>query len=205
MEVFLFPLVNVTLFPKTTKPLNIFEPRYIEMVYKSMEMLTPIAIGFIEDPAQVSRVVPGNRVNFVREICGYGQPQIVERRDNGTLLIFVTGQGKVRVGPVIDRSLPFLVCEAEKVEEELTLSDRSARRLDTLHQVLTRWIQSHIPEPRQREIFTRNLKGPEEIIGAVAAYLVKDYDMQQLLLEMPDLEQKVEMLFRLFESNEFSI
>ncbi len=205
MEVFLFPLVNVTLFPKTTKPLNIFEPRYIEMIYKSMETLTPIAIGFIEDPAQVSRVVPGNRVSFVREVCGYGQPQVVERRDNGTLLIFVTGQGKVRLGPVVDKPLPFLVCEAEKVEENIALSEKSSQRLETLQQVLSRWIQSHVPDPRQREIFSRNLKGPEEIVGAAGAYLVKDYDMQQLLLEMPDLDLKVDMLFRLFESNEFAV
>ncbi len=205
MEVFLFPLVNVTLFPRTTKPLNIFEPRYIEMVYKSMETMTPIAIGFIEDPAQVTKVNPGNKVSFVREICGYGSPQIIERRDNGTLLIFITGQGKIRLGPVIERELPFLSCEAEIVAEETVLHEVASKSLDSLHQVLSRWVQSHVPDNRQREIFTRNLKGPEEIIGAVSAYLVKDYDMQQLLLELPSLEHKVETLFRLFESNEFSV
>ena len=32
-----FPLSNFIIFPKTTVPLNIFEPRYIEMVNKSMK------------------------------------------------------------------------------------------------------------------------------------------------------------------------
>ena len=31
-----FPLSNFIIFPKTTVPLNIFEPRYIEMINDSM-------------------------------------------------------------------------------------------------------------------------------------------------------------------------
>ena len=31
-----FPLSNFIIFPKTTVPLNIFEPRYIEMINESM-------------------------------------------------------------------------------------------------------------------------------------------------------------------------
>ena len=31
-----FPLSNFIIFPKTTVPLNIFEPRYLEMVDNSM-------------------------------------------------------------------------------------------------------------------------------------------------------------------------
>ena len=32
-----FPLSNFIIFPRTTVPLNIFEPRYIQMVDKSMK------------------------------------------------------------------------------------------------------------------------------------------------------------------------
>ena len=32
-----FPLSNFIIFPKTTVPLNIFEPRYIEMVNDTMK------------------------------------------------------------------------------------------------------------------------------------------------------------------------
>ena len=96
MDVFLFPLVNVTLFPKTTKPLNIFEPRYLEMVRDAVSTNTPIALGFIEDPTLVYQVKPGEKVSFVRDVVGYGQPQIVEERSNGTLLIFLQGVGKMR-------------------------------------------------------------------------------------------------------------
>ena len=33
----IFPLSNFIIFPKTTVPLNIFEPRYIEMINDSMK------------------------------------------------------------------------------------------------------------------------------------------------------------------------
>ena len=33
----IFPLSNFIIFPKTTVPLNIFEPRYIEMIDDSMK------------------------------------------------------------------------------------------------------------------------------------------------------------------------
>ena len=41
-----FPLSNFILFPKTSVPLNIFEPRYIDIVNDSME--TNKLIGLIQ-------------------------------------------------------------------------------------------------------------------------------------------------------------
>ena len=41
-----FPLSNFIVFPKTTVPLNIFEPRYVDMINDSMK--TNKLIGMIE-------------------------------------------------------------------------------------------------------------------------------------------------------------
>ena len=41
-----FPLSNFIIFPKTTVPLNIFEPRYIEMINECMK--TNKLIGMIQ-------------------------------------------------------------------------------------------------------------------------------------------------------------
>ena len=46
-----FPLSNFIIFPRTTVPLNIFEPRYIEMINDSMKlnkligMIQPISLN----------------------------------------------------------------------------------------------------------------------------------------------------------------
>ena len=36
-KIAVFPLSNFIVFPKTTVPLNIFEPRYVEMINDSMK------------------------------------------------------------------------------------------------------------------------------------------------------------------------
>ena len=48
----LFPLSNFIIFPKTTVPLNIFEPRYIQMVDDSMK--SHRMIGIIQPKNQVN-------------------------------------------------------------------------------------------------------------------------------------------------------
>ena len=190
MDVFLFPLVNVTLFPKTTKPLNIFENRYIEMVRDSVSTQTPVAIGFIEDPSKVYNVKPGERVEFVRDIVGFGIPQIMEERSNGTLLVFIQGQGKARLGRVKASTTSYLVCDAQVLPENIEVNPSLRASVHALNKILARWIQTHIPDQMQREIFMRNMTGPEEIIGAFASYLIRDYDLQQMALEFDDINKK---------------
>ena len=47
----IFPLSNFIIFPKTTVPLNIFEPRYIDMINDSMK--SNKLIGMIQ-PKKIS-------------------------------------------------------------------------------------------------------------------------------------------------------
>ncbi|HEY8271792.1 MAG TPA: LON peptidase substrate-binding domain-containing protein [Pseudobdellovibrionaceae bacterium] len=204
MEVFLFPLVNVSLFPKTTKPLNIFEPRYLEMVRVAAEKKLPIAVGFIEDALQVGAVKAGDRIPYVRPVAGFGYPQIVEERLNGTVLIFLQGAGKVRLGKVLERGTPYMVVEAEQVQEVVTVNPENKTKLEHLLKILTRWINIHIPDQSQQEIFMKSLAGSEEIVGAFASYLVRDYDLQQMALEFNDINEKIQFLHRLAESNELT-
>lgn len=204
MEVFLFPLVNVSLFPKTTKPLNIFEPRYLEMVKTAAEKNLPIAIGFIEDASRVGPTKAGDEVSYVRRIAGYGYVQIVEERLNGTLLVFLQGVGKLRLGKVLDRGTPYLVVETQEISESTIVLPESKSQLDHLLKVLTRWIHTHIPDASQQEVFMKSLVGPEEVVGAFSSYLVRDYDLQQMALEFDDINDKISFLHRLTESNELT-
>ena len=51
-----FPLSNFIIFPKTTVPLNIFEPRYIDMINDSMK--TNKLIGMIQPKASNNQIKP---------------------------------------------------------------------------------------------------------------------------------------------------
>ena len=58
----IFPLSNFILFPKTTVPLNIFEPRYIDMINDSMKsnkmigMIQPKSLNYKKDQPKLHEV-----------------------------------------------------------------------------------------------------------------------------------------------------
>ena len=60
----LFPLSNFIIFPKTTVPLNIFEPRYVDMINDSMK--TNKFIGMIQPKIQK------NEINVTPELHNIG-------------------------------------------------------------------------------------------------------------------------------------
>ncbi len=55
----IFPLSNFIIFPKTTVPLNIFEPRYIDMINESMKsnkligMIQPLNSNNVDKLSQI--------------------------------------------------------------------------------------------------------------------------------------------------------
>ena len=194
MECFVFPITHTNLFPLTTKPLNVFETKYLKMIEDSIDQQIPIALGY----------VPENGDTY-RTTAGYGMPQIIDRRPNGSLLVFIIGIGKVKLGREIQAAdKPYIICEAEKISEDLNLDDELKSKYIILSQVLVKWVQKHIPEHSQREIFIRNLKGPQEIIGSFASYLIRDYDLQYEMMEIQSLNEQIKYLYRLFESNELT-
>lgn len=187
---FIFPLTNINLFPATTKPLNIFEPRYIEMVNRSIQTGTPIALCFVPEGS-----------HEIRPIAGYSVPQVIERRPDGTLLVFMAGQGKVRLN-VNSRASEdqFSVMEGELIKEDQQLDETLKTQYITLSDVLVRWVTQHIADPLQRDIFIKSLNGPREVVGAFSAYLIYDYDLQYEMMEISSLNVQIEFLYRLLES-----
>lgn len=202
MNVAVFPLVNVCLFPGTTKPLNIFEPRYLQMMRDSVANGQFVALGFIENIENVKPHKVGENLSYVRRIAGIGKPRIIQERLNGTLLVFMEAVGKVQLGPLITTETPYLMVKAEEIKEISELRGTSTQYVNILNQILARWIQNHIPDPEQRKFFLDSVTGPLEIVGAFASYLVRDYDLQQMILEMNDINDKIQVLYRLVESNE---
>lgn len=202
MEVFVFPLGHVVFYPSTSKPLNIFEPRYVQMVKDSIAQGVPIALGHVDEPAQEHVFRTGEELSFVRSIAGFGFPLILEERKDGSLLIFLQGRGKAQLGAVIDRGTPYIVCEATEISENHQMQMNVAQEFMTVNKVLLNWIEKHIPEPSNRDQFLRNIRSAEEVIGCFASYLIADHDMQQLLLESNDINEKIQLVNGLISSGE---
>jgi len=81
----IFPLSNFILFPKTSVPLNIFEPRYIDMINDSMK--EDKMIGMI----QPKNIVSNYGVPNLYEIGCLGKITTFKETDDGRFLIEVKG------------------------------------------------------------------------------------------------------------------
>lgn len=205
MEVFVFPLGHVVFYPSISKPFNIFEPRYVQMVRDAITQNKPIAIGYVDDPAQAYQFFAGDKLPFVREIAGFGNPMILEERSDGGMTIFLQGQGKVRLGPVLDVSTPYIVCQADLVPENLIVNSSATKDLDLIHKMFLNWINTHVQEQRNRQQFTDLVKSPHEIIGCFVSYMISDQDIQQLILEENDINQKIHLIKALILSGETNL
>ncbi len=202
MKVFVFPLSQVLLYPSISKPIYVFEPRYVQMIRDSISEKVPVAIGFVDEPDRFYNYRSGEPLKFVRPIVGYGIPQIVEDRKDGSLLVFLKGNGKARLGQVLASEKTFIVCEATPVEEDLDLHQNLTEDLFLLQKVLVKWLQNHIPDPQARGQFLNQIQTPQEVIGCYASYLVADNDMKQLILETDSINHKVKLISGLLASGE---
>lgn len=193
-EFYVFPLTNTNLFPNTTKPLNIFEPRFIETVNQSIQRGVPIAICF----------VPENS-HEIRPIAGYSIPQIIDRKPDGTMLVFMSGQGKALLNlDTIKTVNEVSSIEGVIVAEDKLLDESLKSKYVALSEVLVRWVTKHIIDIIQRETFIKSLVGPQEVIGAFAAYLIYDYDLQYEVMEITSLNEQIKFLYRLLESGKLT-
>ncbi len=122
-----FPLSNFIIFPKTTVPLNIFEPRYIEMINDSMK--TNKLIGMIQPKNSEN-----NELNnpSLHEIGCLGKITSFKETDDGRYLIDLKGIIRFKIFKEVKPTKVYRECKVtydiyqndlEEKKENLKLSD----------------------------------------------------------------------------------
>ena len=98
-----FPLSNFIIFPNTTVPLNIFEPRYIEMIKDCMK--TNKLIGLIQPKKNKNNIIPDlHEVGCLGEITNF-------RDIDGRYLIDLSGLSRFNITKEIINNKPYRECE----------------------------------------------------------------------------------------------
>ena len=101
-----FPLSNFIIFPRTTVPLNIFEPRYIQMVDQSMKgnriigMIQPKKTGELKKPDLY-------RVGCAGKITSFNET------DDGRYLIILNGMCRFEIMDEVNNDNLFRECEVK--------------------------------------------------------------------------------------------
>ena len=121
-----FPLSNFIIFPKTTVPLNIFEPRYIEMINSSMK--SDKLIGMIQ-PKNTNNE---QSVPTLHNIGCLGKIVSFKETEDGRYLVELRGMIRFKVIKEINTANRYRECEVDfqnfyqdlsEKKEELKFSD----------------------------------------------------------------------------------
>ena len=125
-KISVFPLSNFIIFPKTTVPLNIFEPRYIDMINDSMR--SNKLIGLIQ-PKKKSNVITKPELH---DVGCLGKITSFKETDDGRYLIELKGLIRFQSVKEIETSKKYRILEVdfknyyqdlENKKEELKFSD----------------------------------------------------------------------------------
>lgn len=193
----LFPLRGAILLPGSTLPLNIFEPRYLEMIDDVMSGHR--MLGMIQPTGSDAEESPASRDTTLRRVGGAGRITSYQELDDGRLAIAVTGVSRFEI-----------VGEAEtgKSYRAATVS------YDRFASDLTRGLgEERIDRPRLisvlRTYLTENNldtdwdvidRAPSEfLINALCVMSPYGPEEKQALLEASDLKTRAEVLIALAE------
>ena len=101
-----FPLSNFIMFPGTTVPLNIFEPRYLQMVNDSMKkhrmigMIQPKKTGMLKKPD-------------LYEVGCIGKITSFNETEDGRILIILKGVCRFKIKSELNSSKLYRECEVQ--------------------------------------------------------------------------------------------
>ena len=178
----LFPLSNFIIFPDTTVPLNIFEPRYVEMINDSMK--TNKLIGLIQPKK--------NNINSILDLHEIGcLGKIINFKDtsDGRYLIDLNGLVRFKIIKEIQNDKSYRECEIdfETYQDDLNLQKEELKfsDLELIFKDLKSLFEKKGYLINWKSLEKQNLN---ETINALAMASPFTLEEKQILLESQNLE-----------------
>jgi uncharacterized protein len=187
----IFPLPDVVLFPHTTLPLHVFEARYRAMVMDAVDRDGRLAIVKLE---------PGYEATYagkpaVHAVAGAGRIVSSERLPTCRYDIVVRGECRIRITAEIPTDTLYRVVRAERLEDSAPAHEPSAllaRIRGSCRRVLHAIGR---PENLLDAAFAEG-QPPGLVADRIAGAVVPGGALRQELLEMLDVEERLERLAR---------
>ena len=197
----IFPLSNFIIFPNTTVPLNIFEPRYIEMIDYSMK--TNKFLGLIQPKKDNINSEPE-----LHEIGCLGKITSFRSLSDGRYLIELSGISRFKMVKEIKNNKPFRECEIDfnNYENDLNLQSEKIKfsDLELIFKDLKSLFEKKGYIINWKELEKQSL---DRIINTLSMASPFSLEEKQILLETADLKtrkQKLEQILNTYTPNNFS-
>jgi len=182
----IFPLSNFIIFPKTTVPLNIFEPRYIEMVNNSLKTNKLIGMVQPKKSKKFDKLVPE-----LHDIGCLGKIVSFKETKDKRFLIDLKGLIRFQISDEIQSGKNYRECKVEYNKFENDLLDKKEELKYSDLELIFKDLKSLF----EKRGFIINWKALEkqslnETINALAMASPFSLEEKQVLLEAKNLEQR---------------
>lgn len=201
-ELPLFPLRGAILLPRATLPLNVFEPRYLQMVDDMMRGDRLIGIIQPDIPGEPSdRIIesPKGNTSPLKRVGCVGRATTYQELDDGRILVTLTGIVRFRLTEELPTQKPYRIAVADYSDYASDFSaglgeDHVDR--DALLRVLRRYLDAN----RMQADWPVILKSSTEfLVNALSVMSPYGAEEKQALLEAPSLKVRAEVLVALAE------
>jgi uncharacterized protein len=196
----IFPLSNFIIFPKTTVPLNIFEPRYIEMINDSMK--SNKLIGMI----QPKNFDNNQEEPLLHDIGCLGKITSFKDTDDGRYIIELKGLIRFRITKEIKSYKDYRTCEANFDEFDHDLSEKKEDLKFSDLELIFKNLKS-LFEKRGFVINWKELEKQslDEIINALAMASPFTLEEKQVLLEAENLNIRKNKIAEILSTYNYDI
>ena len=192
-----FPLSNFIIFPHTTVPLNIFEPRYVEMINDSMK--TNKMIGLIQPKNNDDNSIPGlHKIGCLGKITNF------KDTSDGRYMIDLNGITRFEITNEIKSTKPYRICEASYDNFELDLTpEKKKLKFSDLESIF-----KDLKLLFEKKGYIINWKSLEkqdlnETINALAMASPFSLEEKQILLESKNLEARKDKISEILSTYSF--
>ena len=194
----IFPLTGAVLFPDTQLPLNIFEPRYVQMVNSALASPDRL-IGMIQ-PSSVDSKGSGS----LRKIGCIGRISSFNEAEDNRYLITLTGISRFEVHEELDTTTPYrqVIANYDSFETDLKDVDLSDIDRSKLLALVKRYLE-HKKILADWDIIQQT--PTKQIINYSGVLVPFSSEEKQLLLESEDLVSRCSVLEALFQSYIFDL
>ena len=194
----IFPLSNFIIFPKTTVPLNIFEPRYLDMVNDSMK--SNKFIGMIQPKVSINNKIDQG----LFDVGCLGKITSFKETDDGRYLIELKGLIRFEVIKELKSNKKYRECEInfEKFDHDLSEKKEELKFKDL--ELIFKDLKSLF----EKRGFVVNWKALQqqsldETINALAMASPFSLEEKQILLEAQNLNIRKNMITDILKTYSF--
>jgi len=196
-----FPLSNFIMFPNTTVPLNIFEPRYIDMINDSMKaerLIGMIQPNYKDDKNNIKPDL--YRVGCLGKIVNFQETK------NGNFLIELKGLTRFKILEEINTNNKYRSCKVNFDEFQADLKDTKENIKFSDLELIFKDLKLLF----EKKGFIINWKALEkqsldETINALAMASPFTLEEKQILLEAPNLDLRKNKISEILKTYSFDL